>query len=160
MCQGLLEESDGEAEPEGPLQEPGEPSDGGAETAPVRSAPGERKTEQQRRREKAARILVRPCRCGVDKAGLVAVPHLSSSEPAVSLSGDSRWRCGQPGCGTRSCSGCVGSGPPWRSGWWSGLGGGSCGDSGVWPRTTSPGGWGGSSKAGGCWGFPGPSWSP
>ncbi|XP_049643236.1 ribosome biogenesis protein NOP53 isoform X2 [Suncus etruscus] len=59
MCQGLLEESDGEAEPKGPLQEPGEPSDGGAETAPIRSAPGERKTEQQRRREKAARILRR-----------------------------------------------------------------------------------------------------
>lgn len=63
MCQGLLEESDGEAEPEGPLQDLGEPSDGGAETAPVRSAPGERKTEQQRRREKAARIMVRPRRC-------------------------------------------------------------------------------------------------
>nr|XP_027801564.1 ribosome biogenesis protein NOP53 isoform X1 [Marmota flaviventris] len=55
LCEGLLEESDGEAE-----QDTGEePEAGGAETS---QAPGhlpsvEKKTEQQRRREKAARRL-------------------------------------------------------------------------------------------------------
>ncbi|XP_055992296.1 ribosome biogenesis protein NOP53 [Sorex fumeus] len=55
MCQGLLEESDGEGEPEEARPEPAEPLTGG--TAPARLAAGEKKTEQQRRREKAARRL-------------------------------------------------------------------------------------------------------
>lgn len=63
MCQGLLEESDGEGEPgkgqdEGP--EVGGDQATGAEASPtaVRPASVEKKTEQQRRREKAARMLV------------------------------------------------------------------------------------------------------
>uniref|UniRef100_A0AC11BM94 NOP53 ribosome biogenesis factor n=1 Tax=Ovis aries TaxID=9940 RepID=A0AC11BM94_SHEEP len=61
MCQGLLEESDGEGEPgegqdEGP--EAGDPAvRGEASPAPGRPAALEKKTEQQRRREKAARML-------------------------------------------------------------------------------------------------------
>ncbi|XP_032468331.1 ribosome biogenesis protein NOP53 isoform X1 [Phocoena sinus] len=62
MCQGLLEESDGEGEPgkgqdEGP--EVGGDQATGAEASPtaVRPASAEKKTEQQRRREKAARML-------------------------------------------------------------------------------------------------------
>uniref|UniRef100_G1QFA3 Ribosome biogenesis protein NOP53 n=1 Tax=Myotis lucifugus TaxID=59463 RepID=G1QFA3_MYOLU len=67
MCQGLLEESDGEGEPgEGQDQGPEGAGDqarddelGGAEaTTPARLAAVEKKTEQQRRREKAARMLV------------------------------------------------------------------------------------------------------
>lgn len=67
MCQGLLEESDGEGEPgEGQGQAPEGAGDqaredelGGAEaTIPARLAAVEKKTEQQRRREKAARMLV------------------------------------------------------------------------------------------------------
>ncbi|XP_070258361.1 ribosome biogenesis protein NOP53 isoform X2 [Myotis yumanensis] len=66
MCQGLLEESDGEGEPgEGQDQAPEGAGDqarddelGGAEaTTPARLAAVEKKTEQQRRREKAARML-------------------------------------------------------------------------------------------------------
>ncbi|XP_064345534.1 ribosome biogenesis protein NOP53 isoform X1 [Camelus dromedarius] len=64
MCQGLLEESDGEGEPEpGEGQDEGPKTGGdsaaGAEASPpaVRLAPSEKKTEQQRRREKAARML-------------------------------------------------------------------------------------------------------
>ena len=62
MCQGLLEESDGEGEPgegqdEGP--EAGDPAARGeASPSPGRPAALEKKTEQQRRREKAARMLV------------------------------------------------------------------------------------------------------
>lgn len=62
MCQGLLEESDGEGEPgegqdEGP--EAGDPAARGeASPAPGRPAALEKRTEQQRRREKAARMLV------------------------------------------------------------------------------------------------------
>lgn len=61
MCQGLLEESDGEGEPgegqdEGP--EAGDPAARGeASPVPGRPAALEKKTEQQRRREKAARML-------------------------------------------------------------------------------------------------------
>ncbi|XP_068384418.1 LOW QUALITY PROTEIN: ribosome biogenesis protein NOP53 [Eschrichtius robustus] len=62
MCQGLLEESDGEGEPgegqdEGP--EAGGDRAAGAEASPtaVRPASAEKKTEQRRRREKAARML-------------------------------------------------------------------------------------------------------
>lgn len=55
MCQGLLEESDGEGEPEEAGPEPTEsPVEG---VVPTRLAAGEKKTEQQRRREKAARKL-------------------------------------------------------------------------------------------------------
>ncbi|EPQ02488.1 Glioma tumor suppressor candidate region protein 2 protein, partial [Myotis brandtii] len=66
MCQGLLEESDGEGEPgEGQDQGPEGAGDqarddelGGAEaTTPARLAAVEKKTEQQRRWEKAARML-------------------------------------------------------------------------------------------------------
>ncbi|XP_040833820.1 ribosome biogenesis protein NOP53 isoform X3 [Ochotona curzoniae] len=55
MCEGLLEESDGEGEP-GCGEDP---ESGAAEglSAPARLATGEKKTEQQRRREKAARAL-------------------------------------------------------------------------------------------------------
>ncbi|XP_021562529.1 glioma tumor suppressor candidate region gene 2 protein [Carlito syrichta] len=55
LCQGLLEESDGEGEP-GPGQEP---EAAGAEAGPIPTRPNtmEKKTEQQRRREKAARRL-------------------------------------------------------------------------------------------------------
>ena len=63
MCQGLLEESDGEGEP-GEGQDEG-PGAGGeratrAEASPTaaRPASAEKKTEQRRRREKAARMLV------------------------------------------------------------------------------------------------------
>ncbi|XP_057568669.1 ribosome biogenesis protein NOP53 isoform X2 [Hippopotamus amphibius kiboko] len=62
MCQGLLEESEGEGEP-GEGQDAG-PQAGGdqaagaeASAAAVRLASAEKKTEQQRRREKAARVL-------------------------------------------------------------------------------------------------------
>ncbi|KAF5918501.1 LOW QUALITY PROTEIN: ribosome biogenesis protein NOP53 [Diceros bicornis minor] len=59
LCQGLLEESDGEEEP-GEGREEG-PEAGGAEASPapvcVRLAAVEKKSEQQRRREKAARTL-------------------------------------------------------------------------------------------------------
>ncbi|KAK2505625.1 hypothetical protein MC885_005601 [Smutsia gigantea] len=57
LCQGLLEESEVEEEP-GEGQEEGLEA-GGAEASPtpVRLATGEKKTEQQRRREKAARTL-------------------------------------------------------------------------------------------------------
>lgn len=74
MCQGLLEESDGEGEP-GEVRDK-EPEAGGAQNVRVgeddqttgveaEATPGrlravERKTEQQRRREKASRILVSP----------------------------------------------------------------------------------------------------
>uniref|UniRef100_A0A8C0PW42 Ribosome biogenesis protein NOP53 n=1 Tax=Canis lupus familiaris TaxID=9615 RepID=A0A8C0PW42_CANLF len=62
MCQGLLEESDGEEEPgEGPdtVPEAGGKQTEGAETSPtpVRLAAMEKKTEQQRRREKAAQKM-------------------------------------------------------------------------------------------------------
>ncbi|CAK7301936.1 Ribosome biogenesis protein NOP53 [Vulpes lagopus] len=62
MCQGLLEESDGEEEP-GEGQDAGPEAGGkqteGAETSPtpVRLAAVEKKTEQQRRREKAAQKM-------------------------------------------------------------------------------------------------------
>ncbi|XP_014438642.2 LOW QUALITY PROTEIN: ribosome biogenesis protein NOP53 [Tupaia chinensis] len=61
MCEGLLEESDDDGEPElGPSRDEGAEA-GGAEALPTparlrRPATG-RKTEQQRRREKAARML-------------------------------------------------------------------------------------------------------
>lgn len=63
LCQGLLEESDGEGEPgEGQDTGPeagGEPAEGvEASPAPMRLAAAEKKTEQQRRREKAARKMV------------------------------------------------------------------------------------------------------
>ncbi|XP_059137312.1 ribosome biogenesis protein NOP53 isoform X1 [Peromyscus eremicus] len=57
MCEGLLEESDGEEEP-GSVERP-EADDGADETSPTGPAGAEKrmekKTEQQRRREKAAR---------------------------------------------------------------------------------------------------------
>ncbi|XP_012589275.1 PREDICTED: glioma tumor suppressor candidate region gene 2 protein isoform X2 [Condylura cristata] len=61
LCQGLLEESDGEEEP-GRGQDEG-PGAEGTEASPVPTCPApaerktEKKTEQQRRREKAARTL-------------------------------------------------------------------------------------------------------
>ena len=64
MCQGLLEESDGEGEPgegqDGSPEAAGEDPDGDAQASapPALLAAVEKKTEQQRRREKAARILV------------------------------------------------------------------------------------------------------
>lgn len=67
MCEGLLEESDGEGEPgEGQGRGPEGAGDqardvqlGAAEApTPARLAAVEKKTEQQRRREKAARMLV------------------------------------------------------------------------------------------------------
>ncbi|XP_040490162.1 ribosome biogenesis protein NOP53 isoform X1 [Ursus maritimus] len=62
MCQGLLEESDGEGEPgEGQDKGPdagGEQAEGAeASPTPVRLAAVEKKTEQQRRREKTARKM-------------------------------------------------------------------------------------------------------
>ncbi|XP_046538698.1 ribosome biogenesis protein NOP53 [Equus quagga] len=62
LCQGLLEESDGEEEPGEGREEgagAGGAEPGGAEASPVPSRPAasEKKTEQQRRREKAARTL-------------------------------------------------------------------------------------------------------
>ncbi|EFB23996.1 hypothetical protein PANDA_006341, partial [Ailuropoda melanoleuca] len=62
MCQGLLEESDGEGEPgEGQDKGPdagGEQAEGAeASPTPLRLAAVEKKTEQQRRREKAARKM-------------------------------------------------------------------------------------------------------
>lgn len=64
MCQGLLEESDGEGDPDGGPEAAGEragdASDGDAQAsaAPAPLTAVEKKTEQQRRREKAARVLV------------------------------------------------------------------------------------------------------
>ncbi|XP_054444488.1 ribosome biogenesis protein NOP53 isoform X2 [Pteronotus mesoamericanus] len=63
MCQGLLEESDGEGGPdEGPEasgDQAREDAGGGAQASATPACPAavEKKTEQQRRREKAARIL-------------------------------------------------------------------------------------------------------
>lgn len=62
MCEGLLEESDGEGEHEPGCAEQPEADDGATETSPT-AATGpekrmEKKTEQQRRREKAAHKLV------------------------------------------------------------------------------------------------------
>ncbi|XP_066127774.1 ribosome biogenesis protein NOP53 isoform X2 [Saccopteryx bilineata] len=71
LCQGLLEESDGEGErepgvgqdvgqdvgPEAAREQAREDQAGGASAAPARLAAVEKKTEQQRRREKAARML-------------------------------------------------------------------------------------------------------
>ena len=61
MCQGLLEESDGEGEPaEGQdrgLEAGGDQAEGAEASPAVRLASLEKKTEQQRRREKAARML-------------------------------------------------------------------------------------------------------
>lgn len=63
MCQGLLEESDeegglGEGQGKGP--EAGADNTGGAKASamPARLAAVEKKTERQRQREKAARMLV------------------------------------------------------------------------------------------------------
>lgn len=59
MCEGLLEESDGEGE----LGQDAASEVGGAQAAPQPALPAtamEKKTEQQRRREKAARTLVSP----------------------------------------------------------------------------------------------------
>lgn len=62
MCQGLLEESDGEGELGEGQDEGPEAGDlaarAEASPAPSRPAALEKKTEQQRRREKAARMLV------------------------------------------------------------------------------------------------------
>lgn len=62
MCQGLLEESDGEGElAEGQdrgLEAGGDQAEGAEASPAVRLASLEKKTEQQRRREKAARMLV------------------------------------------------------------------------------------------------------
>uniref|UniRef100_A0A8D1AG62 Ribosome biogenesis protein NOP53 n=1 Tax=Sus scrofa TaxID=9823 RepID=A0A8D1AG62_PIG len=61
MCQGLLEESDGEGElAEGQdrgLEAGGDQAEGAEASPAVRLASLEKKTEQQRRREKAARML-------------------------------------------------------------------------------------------------------
>ncbi|XP_053460704.1 ribosome biogenesis protein NOP53 isoform X1 [Nycticebus coucang] len=56
LCQGLLEESDDEGEP-GQMCESPEAGEAEACTPPIRLATAEKKTEQQRRREKAARSL-------------------------------------------------------------------------------------------------------
>lgn len=73
MCQGLLEESDeeekdgepGRGQDRGP--EAGGDHSGGAEApaTPARLAAVDKKTEQQRRREKAAQMLVRPVGSGL-----------------------------------------------------------------------------------------------
>lgn len=67
MCEGLLEESDGEDE-QGCAERP-ETDDGTDETSPNGPAGAEKrmekKTEQQRRREKAARKLVSTPPCGL-----------------------------------------------------------------------------------------------
>lgn len=144
MCEGLLEESDGEGEP-GCGEDP---ESGAAEglSAPARLATGEKKTEQQRRREKAARALVRP---GSGLGGGEGTP----GQPALMVAacpvprGCSRPRCGLPACGTRSSFGCVGSRPRWHGGWRSWHGGVSSGGYSGWQRRTSPAGWGGSSEA-------------
>uniref|UniRef100_A0A8C5URH5 Ribosome biogenesis protein NOP53 n=1 Tax=Microcebus murinus TaxID=30608 RepID=A0A8C5URH5_MICMU len=56
LCQGLLEESDGEGEPGQATGGP-EVTEAEASLAPARLAAAEKKTEQQRRREKEARRL-------------------------------------------------------------------------------------------------------
>lgn len=62
MCEGLLEESDGEDEHEAGCASQPEAADGTTETLSTGAAGPEKrmekKTEQQRRREKAARKLV------------------------------------------------------------------------------------------------------
>ncbi|XP_069859575.1 ribosome biogenesis protein NOP53-like isoform X1 [Dipodomys merriami] len=56
MCEGLLEESDGEEEGEGHPRAPDDDDDDGVEARrTTATATAEKKTEQQRRREKAAR---------------------------------------------------------------------------------------------------------
>ncbi|XP_021101675.1 glioma tumor suppressor candidate region gene 2 protein isoform X1 [Heterocephalus glaber] len=56
MCEGLLEESDGEGEPgQDPRPQASEAGGAGTSPPPARPATMEKKTEQQRRREKAAR---------------------------------------------------------------------------------------------------------
>lgn len=63
MCEGLLEESDGEDEP-GSVERP-EADDETSPTGPAGAEKRmEKKTEQQRRREKAARKLVSTPPCG------------------------------------------------------------------------------------------------
>ncbi|XP_007535703.1 ribosome biogenesis protein NOP53 isoform X2 [Erinaceus europaeus] len=57
MCQGLLEESDEEGEPDRGQDQGAQPGDAAPSSAPTRAAASEKKTEQQRRREKAARTL-------------------------------------------------------------------------------------------------------
>ncbi|XP_076987426.1 ribosome biogenesis protein NOP53 [Tamandua tetradactyla] len=57
MCEGLLEESDGEGELGGGQGEGPEAGGDAASSTPGRPATTEKKTEQQRRREKAARTL-------------------------------------------------------------------------------------------------------
>ncbi|XP_037675502.1 ribosome biogenesis protein NOP53 [Choloepus didactylus] len=57
MCEGLLEESDGEGELSDSLGEGPEVGGDGASSLPGRPATTEKKTEQQRRREKAAQTL-------------------------------------------------------------------------------------------------------
>lgn len=61
MCEGLLEESDGEGEPCGDAGPEAAARAGEAEASPTPARPAaamEKKTEQQRRREKAAHMLV------------------------------------------------------------------------------------------------------
>lgn len=77
MCEGLLEESDGEDEP-GCAERP-ETDDGTDETSPPGPAGAEKrmekKTEQQRRREKAARKLVSNPPCGLVLAMDLLIQH-------------------------------------------------------------------------------------
>jgi nucleolar protein 53 len=67
MCEGLLEESDGEDEHEAGRAGQPEAGDGTTEISPTGAAGPEKrmekKTEQQRRREKAARKLVSTLLC-------------------------------------------------------------------------------------------------
>lgn len=87
MCQGLLEESDeedkdgepGRAQDRGP--EAGD-QNGGAEApaTPARLAAVDKKTEQQRRREKAARMLVSPVGSGL--LSLLPQPAFFFLQPA------------------------------------------------------------------------------
>lgn len=93
MCEGLLEESDGEDEREAGCAERPEADDGASETSPTGAAGPEKrmekKTEQQRRREKAARKLVShtgPSVRGGDKANSYRVPSKERS-----------WLCGALG---------------------------------------------------------------
>lgn len=95
LCEGLLEESDGEGEPgqgEGP-----EAGDAQVCPTPARLAATEKKTEQQRRREKAARRLVSAWAGGACFGCLA--PFLPSSHPWAVLGDVGSLPTPSPVCG-------------------------------------------------------------
>lgn len=97
QCQGLLEESDVEEEPGEDQDEGLEAGGAKASATPVRLATVEKKTEQQRRREKAARTLVSTAGSGP----LSLLPKPAFSPLRLLLLWPAALRCRDP------CSCCV-----------------------------------------------------